>query len=364
MKVLLAMDSFKGCATSLCVEQMMAEALRVLGHEVRLMPMSDGGDGMLDSFADAMGADRRSVETTDPLGRPIMAQYAVEHKSQTAIIETAQACGLCTMRAEERNPLIASTAGVGRLILDAMGQGCKNFIVGLGGSGTSDAGQGMLRLLANELKTENMNEEEEAFRNMAQKMGKCNFTLASDVDNPLCGPKGAARVFGPQKGATPEMVETLDQRAREFAEGAKRLLGYDRSSEPGAGAAGGLGYAFMQFCGARARSGAEILMELTHFDDALAWSDVVITGEGASDRQTLMGKLPWRVMERARELGRQTWLVSGLVREREALEGADFGGIWQLKPKGMSTEEAMRLDVLKINIERWCDVVNECHLPH
>ena len=266
------------------------------------------------------------TEVHDPLMRPVTASYGLTPEG-TAIIETAQACGLTRLSAEERNPLVATTYGVGELVAHAFLQGARRFIIGLGGSGTSDAGKGMLQGLTDSLAPGGMTEDI-----LNGPLAGCSFVLASDVRNPLYGPEGAAHI-SPRKGATPEMVEELDRRARQFAEESARRMGKDTSSRPGAGAAGGLGYAFLQYLQATTQSGADLLLDLSGFDRLLADTDLVITGEGHADRQTLMGKLPERVMRRAQAQHVPVWLVAGKASDRRILAGMpDSVGWTALRP--------------------------------
>ena len=211
MKIILAIDSFKGCLTSEEVENIISSSLISCDAEIRRIPMSDGGEGMLEAFISAMNGNIVEAEVHDPLMRPIKARYGISPDG-TAVIETAKACGLTLMSAEERNPLTATTYGVGELIIHALQNGCKSFVIGLGGSGTSDSGEGMLKAISGYFHAgQNIKDIIE------KEMGHCRFTLASDVRNPLYGANGAAYVFAPQKGATPEMVIELDNRARKFA---------------------------------------------------------------------------------------------------------------------------------------------------
>jgi glycerate kinase len=227
-KIVVAIDSFKGCLTSAEANQAACEGIldRMPEAKVVQVPVSDGGEGWLEAFYAAMGGEIVEVNVKDPLMRPIVAQYLIQ--GDTAVIEIAKASGLTLLSSEERNPMVATSYGTGQLVVDAIRRGCKHIIVGLGGSATSDCGIGML----------------EAIDNADYK--DVRFTIATDVTNPLCGENGAAYVFGPQKGATPEMVEALDARAKRFAEASAKHLGCDCQNMPGAGAAGGLGYAFLQ----------------------------------------------------------------------------------------------------------------------
>lgn len=204
MQILLAIDSFKGCLSSEEVEAAFSQALTARGAEVRSLPMSDGGEGMLPAFITALHGQLLQAKVHDPLMRPVTACYGIAPDG-TAVIETAQACGLTYLSAEERNPLVATTYGVGELVAHAVRHGCRRFLIGLGGSGTSDAGKGMLQGLTDSLTPGGTIEDV-----LKGSLSDCHFILASDVRNPLYGPEGAAHIFAPQKGATPAMVEELD----------------------------------------------------------------------------------------------------------------------------------------------------------
>ena len=337
MKVIIAIDSFKGCLTSKEANQTVAEGIMDRWHDAEIIqiPMSDGGEGWLVPFIETLGWKECEVTVHDPLMRPVQAQYAM--KDDYAVIEIAQACGLTLLNQEERNPLLASSMGVGEIIIDAMGQGCRHFIVGLGGSATSDAGRGMLKALMPHI---NM---------LADK--DYDFTIATDVENPLYGENGAAYTFAPQKGATADMVTILDRQAEQFATDSARIHGYDCSQHPGAGAAGGLGYAFMQFLHAKRCSGATLLMDMIDFDHLLTGADLVITGEGHCDRQTLMGKLPFAVMQRAKLQQIPTIMLAGKVTDRQALLHAGFHDARCINPPNIPVEEAMRKEVAMENLK-------------
>ena len=305
--------------------------------EIITLEMSDGGEGMLDAFLAAMKGERVRIHAHDALMRWIEAEYGIV--DDTAIIEIAQTAGLALIEPEQRNPMKATSWGVGEMIMNAYRRGVRHFIVGLGGSATSDCGIGMLKAMGDD------------WKKIRQ---ECTFMLASDVTNPLCGENGAAHVFAPQKGADAEMVEMLDARARKFAEVSAKHFGYDRSEVPGAGAAGGLGYAFLQYFGAEVSAGAELLLREIGFDEMIRNADLVITGEGHSDRQTLMGKLPQRILEHVLKnkatTDQQIWLVSGGVSEKQALLDAGFDQVLAVSPQNMDLEEAMKPEIAKRNI--------------
>lgn len=346
-KYIIAMDSLKGCLSSKEAGQAVAEALTQADADARatVFTVSDGGEGMLEAFTEAIGGSIERAYVHDPLMRRVWAEYGIT-PGGTAVIETARACGLTLIDEEERNPLRATTYGVGELVAAAIGRGCRKFIIGLGGSGTSDAGIGMLRALTDRLAPRG-GTIDDALRG---ELGRCAFTLACDVDNPLCGADGATMVFARQKGATPEMLPMLEKRAERFARASAAHFGFDRSTQPGAGAAGGLGYAFMQYMGAETQPGADLLLDLCGFDDALRGATCVITGEGHADRQTLMGKLPMRVMARAKAKGVPTWLLAGRVDDKESLLEAGFDKAESITPDGMTLAEAIRKDVALRNL--------------
>lgn len=383
-KIIIACDSYKGCLTSREVNEAIASGLKEwnaedaspekknlhsedASPEIITLEMSDGGEGMLDAFLSAMKGERVRIHAHDALMRWIEAEYGIV--DDTAIIEIAQTAGLALIEPEQRNPMKATSWGVGEMIMNAYRRGVRRFIVGLGGSATSDCGIGMLKAMGDDWK---------------KIRRECSFVLASDVTNPLYGENGAAHVFAPQKGADAEMVQMLDDRARKFAEVSAKHFGYDRSEAPGAGAAGGLGYAFLQYFNAEARPGAELLLEEIGFDVLIQNADLVITGEGHSDKQTLMGKLPQRILEhvlKCRESDKShvacsqlagdckspessfphvckspessfplVWLVSGGVSDRQVMLDAGFDRVIQVTPDSMPLEEAMKPDVARNNI--------------
>ena len=346
-KYIIAVDSFKGCLTSEEAEAAVADALRHGGGDVETacMPMSDGGEGMLEAFTAAMGGKIEGAYVHDLMMRRRWASYGIAPDG-TAVIETAEACGLTLVADEERNPVRATTYGVGELVAAAVRRGCRKFIIGLGGSGTSDAGIGMLRALTDRLAPRGGTIDDA----LGGSLGRCRFTLACDVENPLLGGNGAAAVFGRQKGATPDMLPAIERRAGRFARASALHFGFDRSRQPGAGAAGGLGYAFMQYLDAETRSGADLLLDLCGFDGAIAGATAVITGEGRADRQTLMGKLPLRVMQRAKRQGVPTWLLAGRADDKEKLTEAGFDKVISVTPEGTPMTEALKKDVAGKNI--------------
>lgn len=347
MKFILAIDSFKGCLTSMEAENVVAESFGKREIETLCLPMSDGGEGMLEAFTSALGGTLEPVYIHNHMMRRVDAQYGITADG-TAIIEVAQACGLTQIKEDERNPMRSTTYGVGELLSRAVKRGCRKFIIGLGGTGTSDAGIGMIRALV-DIFARGKNFDEA----MKTELGECRFTLASDVCNPLYGENGAAHVFAPQKGATPEMVEMLERRAKLFADKSALHFGFDKSSEPGAGAAGGLGYAFMQYLGAEVKSGGDLLLDIIGFDNKIKDADMVITGEGRADRQTLMGKLPYKILQRGKELGVPVGLIAGQIAEKERLLSAGFAFADCITPKEQPLAEAIKKETALGNLQHW-----------
>ena len=341
MKIVLAIDSFKGCLTSVEANQAAAEGIRTVrpDAEVVQVAVSDGGEGFLEAFHAAIGGEMVIIGVRDPLMRRISARYLL--KGDTAVIEMAQACGLTLLSADERNPLLATSYGVGQLVADAVRRGARHIIVGLGGSATSDAGIGMIRALIDAFAPHGTWDDVQALRPV-------RFTIASDVQNPLCGANGAAHVFAPQKGATPEMVSRLDARAHRFAEVSARHFGYDRSQQPGAGAAGGLGYAFLQYLDADCQPGIRLLLDALHFRELISDATLIVTGEGSADRQTLMGKLPMGILQQSH--GIPVALIAGRISDCDRLLRAGFAKVKCINPAGLPQEVAMQSSIACRNI--------------
>ena len=343
MKVVIAIDSFKGCLSSKEANEAAAEGIRRTypDAEIIKVPVSDGGEGYMEAFHAAIGGKLEEVMVRDPLMRPVTAKYLLQ--GETAVIEIAQASGLTLLTKEERNPMVATSYGTGQLVADAVRKGARHIIIGLGGSATSDAGIGMLKALISAFTKQGQWDDITAFKDVT-------FTIASVVKNPLYGEKGAAHVFAPQKGATPEMVLRLDERARKFAELSAKHFGFDRSQMPGAGAAGGLGYAFLQYLDAKSMSGIQLLLDTIRFRELAKEADLIITGEGSADRQTLMGKLPMGILEQAGSV--PVFLIAGRISDREELLNAGFARVDCINPPGISLEEAMRKEVAQQNIRK------------
>lgn len=334
MKIVVAIDSFKGCLTSTEANLAAAAAVRKAFPDASVVqvPVSDGGEGFIEAFHAANGGELVEVAVRDPLMRPVTARYLLT--GTTAVIEMAQASGLTLLTKEERNPMVATSYGTGQLVADAVRKGATHIIVGLGGSATSDAGIGMLKALT--FAKHGCWDDIDVLRDI-------RFTIATDVRNPLVGENGAAHVFAAQKGADDEMIRQLDERARRFASVSARHFGYDCSDKEGAGAAGGLGYAFMQYLNAECMPGIQLLLETVKFDEMVKDADLVITGEGSADEQTLMGKLPMGILRHA--AGVPVCLIAGRISHREELLQAGFAQVECIHPAGIPLEEAIRKEV-------------------
>lgn len=332
-KIVIACDSYKGCLSSSEVAGAAAKGVAEVypDCEIVRLAVADGGEGTVDALVDTLGGHLEWAEVSDPLGRPVKAAYGIA--GDLAIIESAAACGLTLLSKEERNPLITTTKGLGELILAAIDKGCRRFLIGLGGSATNDGGMGMISA--------------DGFLERARGM---KFTVACDVDTPYIGAHGASRVFGPQKGASEEDVEILEERLRGYALKILKDTGIDVSDMAGAGAAGGLGGAFRAYLGAELKRGVDLVLDQIGFDSIIDGADLVITGEGCSDYQTLKGKTAAGVLERAKRKGVPVMLVSGAVRDGQMLRDGGFGIIAAASPQGMSLTEAMRPETAEHNI--------------
>lgn len=355
MKIVIAADSFKGSLSSIQVVQHLTRGLTQALPEAQLvcLPIADGGEGTVEAFVTAAGGSLYTVPVLDPLGREINAQYCILPDG-SAVIEMAQASGLPLLKPQELEPLSASTYGTGQLIRHALEQGCRRFLVGVGGSATSDGGSGMAQALGVRLLDGEGRElppgggalsrlERIDCSRMDPRLQECRFLVASDVDNVLCGPTGAAAVYGPQKGASPEDIAVLDAALSHYGRLLKEQLNADVAQVPGAGAAGGLGAGLMAFCRASVRSGIETVLDLFHFDREAANADLVITGEGRIDFQSARGKVPYGVARRAKMLGNipVVAIVGCVGPGAEAMYGCGLDAIVPINDGSLSTEESM-----------------------
>ena len=363
MKIIVAPDSFKGSLTAAEVAEAVSAALEqaVPGCEVCSLPVSDGGEGLVQALAPALGAALVSAQVHGPLGSMTSAAYAV--KGELAVIEMAAASGLELLEPDELDVMNADSRGLGELILDALDRGCREFLIGIGGSATNDAGMGMLHALGwrfrdsrgNELSPKGASLESVAeidSSNADARLCNAGFRVACDVDNPFYGPEGAAAVFAPQKGASPRQAEALDRGLRNFARVVRAQTGADLQAVPGSGAAGGVGGALNAFLAAPLLPGAHLVLSALGFDALAAGSDLVITGEGCLDAQSLHGKACFAVLEHCRSLAVPAVALCGIVKDAAVLSSLGFEKILPVKPGGQSLEEAMRKDVAQANIRK------------
>jgi len=354
IKIIVATDSFKGSLTAAQACAAIAEGVILAAPEaeVECVPMADGGEGTVQSLVDGLGGDFVSCAAEDPVGRVRTAVYGLINEYM-AVIEMAQASGLTLLEDKERNPFQTSTFGTGQLIKDALDRGARNFIIGIGGSATNDAGAGMAEALGYRFLDKNGIELPRgglALSELASIDASCaderikasRFTIACDVDNPLLGPLGASEVFGPQKGATPEIARMLDDALARFAECVFTDLGKDIKDIPGSGAAGGLGAGCLAFLGAELRSGVDIVIGATGLKEKLTGCTLVITGEGRTDSQTLGGKTVYGVAKLAKSLDVPVIVISGSLAE-EAKELLDHGVIrlYSIMEDGTGLEDAI-----------------------
>lgn len=364
MKIVVASDSFKGSLSSGAVARAAARGIQSIDSEIDCVTVdvADGGEGLVRSLAPRMNAAMRCVSVHGPLGHITDADYAIA--DDTAIIEMSAASGLTLVPEEERNPMLTSTEGTGELILDALDHGCRRFLVGIGGSATNDCGLGMLDALGwrfldgdghviSRLGGQSLELVEAIDDSSADpRLRECEFTVACDVTNPFCGPDGAAYVFAPQKGADLQMVERLDRGMRHFASAVSAKCGIDVVNVEGAGAAGGLGGAFLAFLGARLQRGIEMVLDSIGFDSIIQDADLVITGEGKVDSQTMAGKTACGVLARCKKYGIPCVAICGKVSMCPELQQAGFAGIFPIADASCSIEEAMNEAVAAANVER------------
>ena len=326
MKVVVAIDSLKGSLSSM--EAGLAIKDGVLAAkpdtEVIVKPLADGGEGTTDALIEGMNGERIDLTVTGPMHTPVDAYYGYLKDTNTAVMEMASAAGITLVPDSEKNPLLATSYGVGEMIIDAIQRGCRNFIIGIGGSITNDGGIGMLKALGVRFldeKGEDAGEGGQALAKVAcidlsglnPLLKECHIQVACDVNNPLCGESGSTYVYGPQKGVTEDMKKTLDEAMAHFARVTSEALENDYMNTPGAGAAGGLGFAFLAYVGATLTPGIELILDAVGLEDELSGADVVVTGEGRLDFQTAMGKAPVGVAKLAKKYNAKVIAFAGSV---------------------------------------------------
>lgn len=326
MKVVIAIDSLKGSLSSMEAGMAIKDGILAAkpDAEVIVKPLADGGEGTTDALIEGMNGERIDLTVTGPMHTPVDAYYGYLKDTNTAVMEMASAAGITLVPDSEKNPLLATSYGVGEMINDAIQRGCRNFIIGIGGSVTNDGGIGMLKALDVRFLDENDEDAGEGGQALAKVaridvsgmnplLKECHIQVACDVNNPLCGENGSTYVYGPQKGVTEDMKKTLDEAMAHFARVTSETLENDYLNTPGAGAAGGLGYAFLAYTGAALTPGIELILDAVGLEEELSSADVVVTGEGRLDFQTAMGKAPVGVARLAKKYNAKVIAFAGSV---------------------------------------------------
>lgn len=326
MKVVIAIDSLKGSLSSMEAGMAIKDGILAAkpDAEVIVKPLADGGEGTTDALIEGMNGERIDLTVTGPMHTPVDAYYGYLKDTNTAVMEMASAAGITLVPDSEKNPLLATSYGVGEMINDAIQRGCRNFIIGIGGSVTNDGGIGMLKALGVRFLDENDEDAGEGGQALAKVaridvsgmnplLKECHIQVACDVNNPLCGENGSTYVYGPQKGVTEDMKKTLDEAMAHFARVTSETLENDYLNTPGAGAAGGLGYAFLAYTGAALTPGIELILDAVGLEEELSGADVVVTGEGRLDFQTAMGKAPVGVVRLAKKYNAKVIAFAGSV---------------------------------------------------
>lgn len=364
MKIVIASDSFKGSLSSHEVAQAAMRGVKQVypACEIVAVNVADGGEGTVEAVVEALGGEIVTITVSDPLGCPVSACYGLA--GNTAIIEMAAASGLTLLTAEERNPWLTSTYGTGEMILDAIRRGCREFFVGIGGSATNDAGTGMLQALGFRFYDVDEHEITNCCGGKLQDIARIDdsevtaavrqsrFIVACDVDTPFCGYEGAAYVFAPQKGADAEMVARLDTGMLSFANVIKQTYGVDVVSIAGAGAAGGMGGGFYAFLNATLKRGVDMVLDAIDFDSIIRGADLVITGEGTIDYQTVKGKTAAGVLARAKAQDIPVVAIAGRVEMCDSVAQMGFAGVYPIMENEMPLAVAMQPDFAAANVEK------------
>lgn len=356
MNVVIAIDSFKGSMSSVQAGRAAADGVKrvIPDAEVFVKPIADGGEGTVESLVEGLNGTLKEVTVKNPLGREITCQYGII--GDTAIVEMAQASGIALIKKEELNPMETTTYGVGEILKDAILSGCRKFIIGIGGSATNDCGIGMLQALGYEFIDRNGNEvpfgakaldmiTEIRDDNAMKELKECSFNIACDVKNPLCGENGCSVIFAPQKGATQDMVKAMDKAMEHYSKVVStKYINADKNF-PGAGAAGGLGFAFMTFLGGKLQSGIELILDKISIEKSIMEADLVITGEGKIDSQTVMGKAPIGIARLAKKHNKPVIAFSGCVtRDASVCNSHGIDAVFPIVRSACTLEEAMDCD--------------------
>lgn len=387
MNVLIAIDSFKGSLDTLAAGRAVSEAAMAVfeNAETEVCPLADGGEGTMDAVIASLGGRVLEKEVTGPLGERVRARLGIVESEKLAVVEMASAAGLPLVPEDKRDPKVTTTRGVGELILCAVKEyGCRRFLVGIGGSATNDGGAGMLNSLGFEFLDRNGNSVPDGATGlgMIEKIKKdrvpreifeCEFNVACDVNNPLCGERGASAVYGPQKGASPSDVEMMDGCLSHFADITSDFVGRDMREYPGAGAAGGMGFAFVSYLNGRLQSGIDLVIEANRIEEKVKAADIVITGEGRLDRQSCMGKAPVGIAKIAKKYGKICIALSGCIGDgAEQCNEHGIDAYFPILPTVMPLEEAMsgknayknlkNTAIQAFNLIKACAILNEVKL--
>ena len=359
MKIIVAIDSLKGSLTSL--EAGEAARAGILSaspkSQVKIFPLADGGEGTCRAIIAGLGGELKSVEVCNPLGGKVAAEFGEVAEKKLAVIEMANAAGLPLVPEDKRNPLNTTTYGVGELIKIAIGDGCRDFVIGIGGSATNDCGLGMLTALGFEFKgangifgrdLEKISVIDDA--NVLPELRECTFRIACDVTNPLTGANGCSAVYGPQKGATPEIVSTMDVWIKNFGELSANFLNLDKKSVAGDGAAGGLGFAFRSYLRGELLPGVELVLDALNIAEDLKSADVVITGEGRLDNQTAQGKAPSGVAKLAKKINPKILTIGIGGSVADISDDAELDAVFPILREPLTLAEAMKKNTASKNI--------------
>lgn len=367
MKVVIAMDSFKGSMSSVeagyAARNGILRACNAEITEITVKPMADGGEGTAEALVEGLGGEYVTVEVTGPLGKSTNARYGILGDGRTAVMEMAEASGIILVKGEDLDPLRATTYGVGEMIMDAVGKGCREFIIGIGGSATSEGGTGMLQALGYDILDKEGKPVEQGIRglssihsisgaNVPEELKECHFRIACDVRNPLCGENGAVYVYGPQKGVKEKEKQSFDEKMRHFADKTKEYKGADYRMAEGAGAAGGLGFAFLSYLPhAELKSGIDIVLEAVGLEQEVKDADIVVTGEGRLDFQTSMGKAPAGVARLAKKYGAKVLaFAGGVTTDAGKCNAAGIDAFFPIVRGVTTLEEAMLPENAKENM--------------
>lgn len=364
-KIVIAIDSLKGCLTSAEAGKAAEKGIKSINPSCHtsVIPIADGGEGLLDVLITATKGKYITLSAHGPLMKMTKTHYGLSGNGRTAIIEMAAISGLPLVPIKQRNPMLTTTFGTGELIKDALNKGCRNFIIGIGGSATNDAGLGMLQALGFRFldKSEHTlgtgGQIMEAVANIDTSgihpaLKETHFMVACDVANPFYGPDGAAYIFAQQKGADSKMVQRLDEGMQSLAEVIKKTTGKDITNSPGAGAAGGMGGGLLAFFNAELKPGTELLLKAIDFSGKIKGADLIITGEGKADRQTAMGKVPYGILKEAQKEHIPVIVLAGSIENLPELNKAGFKGIFSIAPGPITLEKAMKPEFAKENITR------------